>query len=1172
MRRFATAWLAVIFVTAGVSTAWGQTFTGGIRGAVKDPGGVIPGAEVVLVNESTKISRSVQSNESGEYVFSAVQPGTYTLRVSLQGYKTYEQPGIRISTQQFITLDVSLEVGQLQETVTVTGQAPLIETSNASGGAVLDTEALETLPSPGRAAFLIGVTVPTVVATGDPQFNRQQDQTNASLLSLGGGGRRANNYLVDGVQITDLRNRASANPTIEALQEVKVQVHTFDAEMGRTGGGVFNTATKSGTNEFHGAGFFQTRPGWGTSNNYFNEKAGVPKPDNLYYNLGGGGFGGPIVKNRTFFWVASEGYGSNTTRNGALIFPTERERRGDFSQSFNRQGQLVVIYDPLTGDASGNNRQPFAGNVIPADRINPVAARMAAFFPNPDQNVSNTDINFRRTAEINDRALMYTGKVDHKFSDKVSLNGFYLYNKTDEPCANYWEPGLSGEKRFADPNDYILERRVNILAINNTYIPTDSSVATFRVGWTRFIDDDTLSQEFDPSTLGFNQQFINAIDVPKFPAATIEGYGEGGTGRTIGAIARSDRNWWSWSVNGTYSRFFGGHTIKTGADYRTAGLDFQAFGQSAGDFFFDRFYTSANPLTRGTATSGNAFASFLLGYPSGEPDNLSALPITNPLNVFERYIAAYIQDDWRVNSKLTLNFGLRVERESGMMEKEDRFTVAFDRDAVNPVNVTIPADPVAGTPARQARGGLRYAGQDGFPRHQGDPPAAKWAPRFGAVYALNTDTVIRGGYGLFYAPWNYQSPSTTNYGQIGYNTNTFINQGQFRPTVTLDNPFPQGTVTTLGNSQGLLTGVGSDIRFVDQDKGAPRVQQYSIDFQRELPGAMAVSIGYMGARGDDLNLGAESEGLLNINELDPSLLRLGPALLEQVPNPFFGNANAGALGTQRTVQRRQLLRPYPQFGNVFMLQSTQGKSRYHAMLLKLNKRLSNGIGGQFHYTWSRLDDNQFNQGNQYSRVAGQPLSSYDLDAEYSRSIVDVPHRVVLAPIVELPWGQGRKWLSGGGLSDMLLGGWSISAIVEFNSGFPVSTQQNTNNTQTFSGVQRPNLVSGVDPNTEGSREDRFDNYINPAAFTQAAAFTLGNAPRTLPNLRTPHRNNVDASFAKDFRLGGTKRAQLRFEVLNLTNTVKVNAVEQRVGRGTFGTITSQAGFMRITQVSMRFSF
>ena len=334
--------IALAMAMAGNTSA--QSFTGGLRGAVRDANGVIPGVTVQIVNEGTNQTRDAISNEQGEYNFAAVPPGTYTVKASLTGFRTYENKSVRIGAQQFITLDIALEVGQLQETVTVTGQSPLIDTSNASTGGVIDSQQLATLPSGGRSAFLFAVTVPTVIATGDSQFNRQQDQTNASLLSLGGGTRRGNNYLIDGVPITDMRNRASANPSIEAIEDVAVQVHQYDAETGATGGGTFNVATKSGSNAWHGSGFYQNRPKWGAANNYFSELAGVPKPD-TYFHLGGGAVGGPIITNRTFFWFSTEGYGSNTTRGGNLRLPTSRERRGDFSQSFNAQGQLVVIYD-----------------------------------------------------------------------------------------------------------------------------------------------------------------------------------------------------------------------------------------------------------------------------------------------------------------------------------------------------------------------------------------------------------------------------------------------------------------------------------------------------------------------------------------------------------------------------------------------------------------------------------------------------------------------------------------------------------------------------------------------------------------------------------------------------------------------------------------------------------
>ena len=333
MRTLRQALVVATIVAMTASVAAAQSFTGGLRGAVKDANGVIPGVTVTLLNEATNQSREVVSNESGEYNFAAVAPGTYTMKATLTGFKTYENKAVRIGAQQFITLDIPLDVGQLQETMTVTGQAPLIDTSTASTGAVIDAQQLQTLPSGGRSAFLFAVTVPTVVASGDAQFNRQQDQTNASLLSLGGGTRRGNNYLIDGVPITDMRNRASANPTIEALEDVAVQVHTYDAETGRTGGGTFNVAAKSGTNDLHGSGFYQNRPKWGMTKNFFSARR-QPLPGHLF----------PPRWRRLRRPDHQEPH-VLLVRHGRLRIehhaqrqrprcPTERESAGDFSQTF----------------------------------------------------------------------------------------------------------------------------------------------------------------------------------------------------------------------------------------------------------------------------------------------------------------------------------------------------------------------------------------------------------------------------------------------------------------------------------------------------------------------------------------------------------------------------------------------------------------------------------------------------------------------------------------------------------------------------------------------------------------------------------------------------------------------------------------------------------------------
>src|SRR5262245_19979276 len=508
--RIRPALIGAFLTVAASGTLFGQGFQGGLRGSIKDAGGVVPGVEVTLTNEQTNTSRTTITNDRGEYAFANVDPGSYAVKATLTGYKTIDRRGIPIGTQQFLTLDLTMEVGAIQESVTVTGQSPLIETSNASTGTVLDSQALQTLPSPGRAAFLIGTTVPTVIPTGDTQFNRQQDQTNASLLSLGGGTRRGNNYTLDGVPITDLRNRATANPSIESLEDMKVQVHTYDAEMGRTGGGVFNTTLKSGTNRYQGTAFFQVRPIWGQTNNFFSGKAGIGKPNSPYYQ-GGGDIGGPIKQIRTFFWFAVEDYHDVQTRNIGVLMPTSAERRGDLS-AVTAGGRPVTIYDPLT-------RQPFPNNVIPASRINPVAAAMLKYLPTPDTDVNNGNPNYNRTSLINNKfEQLYSVKVEHKITDKVSLSGFYLYNRTDEPCANYFGTADQTEpNRFADPNDYVLKRRPQIVALNNTWVLNDSSVMALRFGWTTFPDNNTLTADFDPATLAFSQTYLNQITLEKFP-------------------------------------------------------------------------------------------------------------------------------------------------------------------------------------------------------------------------------------------------------------------------------------------------------------------------------------------------------------------------------------------------------------------------------------------------------------------------------------------------------------------------------------------------------------------------------------------------------------------------------------------------------------------------------
>jgi len=1152
----------LLCLTLGGAAA-AQTFTGGVRGAVREADAVVPGVTVQLINEASGTSRETVSNDVGEYNFGAVPPGTYAIRASLEGFRTYERTGIRVATQQFVTIDVVLEIGSLQETVTVTAETPLVESTNASLGTVVGADDLNALPSVARNMYMMSVMVPTVVSSGNQVFTRLQDLNHPSLVSLGGGARRANNYLIDGVSHADLVNRPSVNPSFEAVESVNVQLHTYDAETGRTGGGTYNVTAKSGGNQFHGSGFYQERPSAWVANNFFNQAAGQARPTTFFHNAGGG-VGGPILKNRTFFWFATEGYKSLDSRSSTLRVPTARERTGDFSQSVNAAGQLTTIYDPLTtrtDPATGLLvRDPFPGNVIPANRLNPVALNILRYYPLPTRDVSNGAANFESTADQTGYAVMSSGKVDHRFSDMVSMSGLYITNKTSRTNENFWERG-QGANRFADPRDGTLDRTLHLVALNNTWLPADNTVLTLRYGYSRLQDDDATTIEFDPSQLGFSQTFLGAQQVSKFPRGALTDY-EG-----FGAVDPTPRIWTSWGINGTVSSLVGRHTFKSGAEFRLLGVDTQSFAGGSGDLRFDRFYTSANPLANGTATSGNALASLLLGYPSGDPGNQSQLTVSSPLSAFVKYYGAYVQDDFRVNRRITLNLGLRVEHEDGLRERDNQFTVGFDR-TLNPGgalgNVVVNGQPV--------RGGLIYAGQNGAPTSQGNPMAAKFSPRVGVAYSFNPKTVLRSGYGVYWAPWNYQPVSGVNYGQIGFVRQTFIDQGQFVPTTSLTNPFPAGSLQPVGNTLGGMTGVGGQIEFIDQDKGSPWIQQYSADLERQLGDSFSVGVEYVGATGRSLGLGGSNDAVLNINQLDPSHLALGAALLEPVANPFFGlPADQGFAVTSPTVQRRQLLRPFPQFGDVLMRQHTAGRSQYHAVVFKAEKRMTHGWGGRVNYTYSRLMDNQFGETNFLQPNTPEALNAYDLDAEYARGLIDVPHKLMLAPMVELPFGQGKRWVTSG-IGATLLGGWSLSSIIGFESGFLIPAASVTNNTNLFTRTQRPN-ATGTDPSTTGNRDDRIlGQWLTGSGYAVPAAFTLGTAPRTSSHVRAPHRNNLDLAVAKNVPLGGGVSGQLRLEFINLTNTVKVIGPIHQVGSAGFGQIRQQSGFMRIVQMMFRATF
>jgi trimeric autotransporter adhesin len=1159
----------VLILSSPVS---GQSYQGSFRGSLRDSGSnVMSNVTLILTNEATNLARTTVTNAVGEFVFEKVDPGRYKVEATASGFKKLERLGLIIETQQHLTLDLVMELGNVAETVVITDEVPLIESANASVGQVISKQLLSDLPNTGRNPFSLAAISPNYIPAGNPTFNRQQDQSGSSQISLAGGPVRGNNYMLDGVPIADIGNRAVIIPIFESVQELKMQVNNYDAEAGRTGGGVFNVTARSGSNQVHGSLFGFLRPNPLQANNFFNNRDGRERPS-TDYALYGGSFGGPIYipkvyngKDKTFFWFAFEGYRMQSFLSETFTVPTDLERQGNFSQS------RTVIYDPRTTrpnpnfdpnqrETAGNSRfirDPFKENTIPLEQQDPVGRALMQFFPKPNRpaNVAGRE-NYAATSTLNDRADQQTIKLDHTFNSKYKIAGTYLRYGSREPVADYYQ-------NIANPGGSLLFRNVDAVAINNIFTLNDTTILSVRYGYNTFDDNvDTVSAGFAPATLGFAPSFTSDIAFNKFPSIMMGGaYGSPSQG-ALGSAAPNERRWYSHNFLTGISKLMGRHNLKAGFDYRQLSLDFNNIGQASGTFVFNRSFTQGpDPNTPG---AGNELASMLLGAvaATGNPNGGSAQLVT-PLSVYVNYFGGYLQDDLRVSQRLTLNFGLRYEYEQGLQERDNQITAGFDPNAQFPVQ---PA-------GLNVRGGLIFAGVDGNPTQQVRAQKNKIGPRIGFAYMLNEKTTIRGGYGILWAPAIFSlGPTVDGYGALGFAavTNMVTSfDGGLTPANYLSNPFPNGLLRPTGSSLGLMTQAGQTISFVDQNRGAAYMQQYSLDIQRELPGNIALTAGYVGSRGTNLQVGGISNGGININQLPPQFMSRTD-LQTQVANPFFGTPAGVGILRSATVAQGQLLRPFPQFGDVIMYGASGGNSFYNAATVKAQKRFSKGFSLLTAYTFSKLLDNITGNSNYFAPDnTANVIDAYDRSRDYSLSSVDTPHRFTMSGTYELPFGRGKALLSSGNsIVNRVVGGWQFNAIVTYQSGFPLSVTQQANNTNAFSLGQRPNIVLGVDQATSGLVGDRLGAYLNRAAFSLAPPNTFGNAPRTI-GVRSPSTGLWDISVLKNTTIFEGFNAQFRFEAVNAFNTPVFRAPNTQLGNSNFGVISSQANFARIMQLSVR---
>jgi hypothetical protein len=1140
-----------LLVSASIVTinVFAQSYYGGLGGTVLDQnGGALSGAKVTLINEGTNAQRSAVSASAGEFVFTELVPGTYGLTVEVPGFKKFEQKGVLVGTQQQVAVDAKMQVGQVSESIEVSGAVEMVETSNASQGQVIDNQKLTELPNLGRNPFMLSKLAQNVVPVGNPAYNRMEDQSGSSQISIAGGPVRGNNYLVDGIPITDSDNRAIIIPSLEAVEEVKIQANTYDAEMARTGGGMFNTLMKSGANQYHGSVYGHLRKTAWDANSFFNNAGGVPITDQPN-DTWGASFGGAVKiphvydgKNKTFFYLGYEHYDDIQSSSSVFATPTAAEKTGDFSQSLTPAGTLNTIYDPL--DVVNGARQAFPGNIIPTARLNPTGLAIASFFQ-PDTSspayYGANDLN--APGRLPCRAAQYTGKIDEDFFPWWRASVSYLRYFSLEPGNTEFTNNIS------TPDQWRLQRRVDATQLNSLFTLNPTTTLAIRYGFNRFPNYSyDMSQGYDLNQLKFSPALISQIpkSLSQFPDIGMTDLYSLGVADNNSFFVLASNNF---SVEA--SKYKGRHSLKAGFDYRKIKAAGNDANDAAGNYDFNGIFTKSSPTSAGSG--GADLADMLLGYPSS-----AAIYTSSKLTDIANYYGLYLQDDFRVSSRLTVNAGLRWEHEPGLYEVNNGMLVNFNGSTANPLAANVSGI----TPM----GEVQYA--NAGRRSVGDPTPNKMGPRFGFAYKLDSKTVVRGGYGIFWAPqFALGSPIAT----VGYNQTTSPNasvDNNQTPALNLTNAFTSGILQPVGNTLGNLTGIGQSFSLVDPTAKSPYVEQYSLDVQRELPGGIATEVGLVGSKSNHLTTGTAN---INLNALNPSLLSEGTALTKSVANPFYGNGGLGVIGTAN-VQASQLLLPYPTYSAINELFDDNNKAKYYSLVVKAQKRLSHGVSLLSTFTWSRnWDESGGGPGNTLNSGSKGPQNPYDMAAEYAFSDIDTPMRWSTAVTYDLPIGKGKALANRGGPLNYIIGGWVANAVTIYQTGFPLQISQATNFNSAFGyASQRPN-ATGASPVTSGSLEQRLNDYINPAAFSTAPEFTFGNVGRTI-DMRGPGQANWDLSMFKNITIKEVFKAQFRCEALNAFNTPLFYGPGVAFGSSSFGKITSQANFSRQMQLALRFSF
>ena len=1112
MRGYGLVWSSLLFVMAGASLS-AQAGSATLNGSVFDPmSAPVPDALVAVIELESHALRSTMTSDAGTFTITGLGPGSYRVTVERRGFSPLVRDRIELRTGETVRLDMALSVGGVVETVTVAGETPVLRESSASLGQVIDHERVLRLPLVGRSFVTLASLAPGVALPPGSQFPR-----------INGGRPRTNEYLFDGISVLQPEpGQVAIFPVIDAIQEFKIESNSPPAEFGRFNGGVINLTTKSGTNTLHGSGFEFLRHEALNARNFF-APGGAAKPEFRRQQFGGTA-GGPVARDRTFFFVDYQRQRQHIGRTVISTVPTLLQRQGIFTEPI--AGRTPVVYDPATtvsNGAGGFMRSPFPGNAIPTNRIDPVSLRLLQRYPLPRE--PGTANNYRRTAtESDDQDQVYL-RIDHNFASNrdQAFGRLSYFNGSFVPVAPLPDGSGTITSGTLGPQD----TRAWAFASNYQYAFSDRWFNELRFGDTRRAVKrsaaqlpGTASSALGLTGLPSSAQFPNTL-----PTFQISGYQQLGSP----ANTASDFSTGVRELADSLTWLAGKHTVKLGFDARWQRLNVIQPPSPTGLFQFSALFTDLP----GVPDTGSPLASFLLGEVQMFSIDLQRQQIRNRAR-FQEY---FVQDDWRLSDRWTISPGLRYTLNFPSTEESNQAAV-FNLET------------------RQ----LEYLGRDGRPRSARELHNLNFAPRLGIVGRMTDRDIVSTGYALV---WIEQAGITTP-----FTTPVF----PFLQTVsqrTLDSITP-ALVLSDGASVAPIplvpaAGLGQGVFAVDRDLGSGYVQQWNLSYQRQLARRVSAEIAYVGSKITHVGIPDS-----NLNQLTAQQLAEGPALLQRVPNPFFGQIPRSSSLGDPTIPRAQLLKPFPEYTTVSLYRNNVGTTFYQGLTAKIEQRFSDGLSYLVSYTRSKLMDDAsavFDASILTGPIANYPVAdSFNRRLERDYSTGDIPHVLVSSLVWELPTGEGRKYHARG-LAGVIANDWTLTGIVTLQSGVPLAVTQATNfNAFAGFGTQRPNLVG--DPQLpRGERSVR--RWFNTDAFAVAPQFTLGSASRN--PVRGPSFCNVDMALIRRMALPGRAALDLRAEVFNLFNTPAFGNPNAVFGAANFGTITT-AGDPRVVQLALKLTF